>query len=88
MLSVDDNSGTEDCVESLMFVFDAGILDDATVASIRLDAIELAECRFVTVAEAVELLDPRVGRRLIAALSEPSTSSFSLEDQSVRRQPR
>lgn len=84
MLCVDYNSGTEDYVESLMFLFDAGFLDDAAVFSIRLDTAELAECRFVTVAEAVELLDPRVGRRLTAALSEAMTSSSYLEDQSIR----
>ena len=87
MLCVDYNSGTEDYVESLMFLFDAGILDDAAVGSIRLDSAELAACRFVTIEEAVELLDPRVARRLTAALSEDITSSY-LEDQSVRRRPR
>ena len=86
MLCVDYNAGTEDSVESLMFLFDAGILDDASVAAIRLDPAELVECRFVSVAEALELLDPRVGRRLTAALSSGGTSSVYLEDQAVRRQ--
>lgn len=86
MLCVDYNSGSDDYIESLMFLFDAGILDEGAVAAIRIDATELAEWRFVTVAEAVELLDPRVGRRLIAALSEGEPSVY-LEDQSVRRPP-
>jgi 8-oxo-dGTP diphosphatase len=80
MLCVDYNSPTADYVESLMFLFDVAPLDDSTAASIRLDPAELSECRFVALDEALELLDPRVTRRLEAVMRTGSTGAY-LEDQ-------
>lgn len=83
MLCVDDNSSTAEYVESLMFLFDVAPLDDATVASIRLDPSELSAHRFVPLEEALELLDPRVARRLEAVMRPGSTGVY-LEDQRSR----
>ena len=81
MLCVDYNPTTTGHLESLMFLFDAGILEDTTIGSITLDGTELAEHRFVTVDEAAQLLVPRVGRRLVAALAGNGSGSRYMEDQ-------
>lgn len=83
MLCVDYNSTTDDYVESLMFLFDGGVLDDAAIGSLRLPADELTEFRFVPVDAAVGLLDHRVARRLVAALANGGCSAY-LENQEQR----
>jgi 8-oxo-dGTP pyrophosphatase MutT (NUDIX family) len=83
MVCVDYNSPMDDYVESLMFLFDVAPLDDATGASILLDPAELSEHRFVALDEALELLDPRVARRLDAVMRPGATGAY-LEDQVPR----
>lgn len=80
MLCVEYNSPTDDYVESVMFLFDIAPLDDSTAASIQLDPAELSEYRFVALDEALELLDPRVARRL-EAVTRPGSTGAYLEDQ-------
>ncbi len=80
MVCVDYNSSTGDYLESLMFLFDVGLLDDATLASIRLDPGELSEYRFVAIDEAVVMLDERVARRLEAVVRATSPGLY-LENQ-------
>lgn len=80
MLCVDYNSSTGDYLESLMFLFDVGPLDDATLSSLRLDSGELSEYRWVSVGDALVMLDERVARRL-AAVVRPKSSSAYLENQ-------
>lgn len=63
-----------------MFLFDVAPLHDSMAASIRLDPAELSEHRFVALDEALELLDPRVARRLDAVMRPGSTGAY-LEDQ-------
>jgi 8-oxo-dGTP pyrophosphatase MutT (NUDIX family)/SAM-dependent methyltransferase len=81
MLCVDYNPTTEDYLESLMFLFDAGTIDQQTIDAIRIDPIELAEFRFVPLDQAVQMLLPRVGRRLRASVANPSATNGYLEDQ-------
>jgi ADP-ribose pyrophosphatase YjhB (NUDIX family) len=50
--------------DQLMFIFDGGTLDDATIAELRLTDEELAGLRFVTLAEAKPLLKPRLWSQL------------------------
>jgi 8-oxo-dGTP diphosphatase len=80
MLCVDYNSPTDDYVESVMFLFEIALLDDSTAASIQLDPAELSEYRFVALEVALELLDPRVSRRL-GAVMRPGAIGAYLEDQ-------
>lgn len=55
-------------VDSHRFLFDGPMLSPAQIAAIRLPADELSEYRFVTLDEAVALLEPHLGRRLQLAL--------------------
>jgi ADP-ribose pyrophosphatase YjhB (NUDIX family) len=54
--------------DSLMFIFDGGVLSATQKAAIRLDGTELTEMRFATDEEAKVLLRPYVWRRVEAAL--------------------
>ncbi|WP_117210581.1 NUDIX domain-containing protein [Allorhizocola rhizosphaerae] len=54
--------------DSLMFVFDGGVLTTEQQAAIRLDSGELNEYRLVTEEEAKRLLRPYVWRRVEGAL--------------------
>jgi hypothetical protein len=80
LLCVDYNSSDDGYVESLMFLFGVDPLDPETVAQIELQASELSTHRFASLREAVELLDPRVARRLDAVV-QPAAPSVYLEDQ-------
>ena len=59
--------------DSLMFIFDGGVLDDAQSARLRLHDDELAEFGFWTPEEAVQRLRPYVWRRVRAALDALAT---------------
>ncbi|HEX4904492.1 MAG TPA: NUDIX domain-containing protein [Acidimicrobiales bacterium] len=50
------------------FLFDGPVLTREQIAAIRLPADELSELRFVTLEEAVDLLEPALGRRLQRAV--------------------
>lgn len=52
----------------LRFLFDCGVVDDAAVASIRVQAEEVSAFRFASAPEALGLLRPAVRRRVAAAL--------------------
>jgi hypothetical protein len=56
-------------------------LDAATIATIELPPEELSEHRFVTGAEATELLGSRVGRRLETVLAGRDDVGVYLENQ-------
>lgn len=55
--------------DSLVFVFDGGVLNEQRQSQISLDDGELAACRFCEPDEATNLLRPYVWRRVEAALS-------------------
>jgi 8-oxo-dGTP diphosphatase len=55
--------------DSLMFVFDGGVLADEQQARIKLRDGELSEYRFCPADEASQLLRPYVWRRLDSALA-------------------
>lgn len=67
LLIVDYNSSTDDYLESLMWVFDGGILNDSQIQNIKLQASELEEYRFVEVDTLPHYLIPRLTRRLTQA---------------------
>lgn len=62
----------------LRFLFDCGVLDDAQVAVIRVQAEEVSEHAFLAPAEALQLLRPAVRRRVAAVLQ--ATHFRYLED--------
>lgn len=67
--------------DSLMFVFDGGVLTDQQVSGLHLVDEELEQLRFCTEDEARELLRPYVWRRLQAALDALPTGRVRyLED--------
>ncbi|MGA7756761.1 MAG: NUDIX hydrolase [Ilumatobacteraceae bacterium] len=84
MVCVDYNAGGPDYLESLMFLFDTGVMDEATTARIELQEAELSEFRFVPVAEATTLLVERAGRRLATVLSGDGAGEVYLENQRPR----
>ncbi|MDB5195294.1 MAG: hydrolase [Parcubacteria group bacterium] len=54
--------------EALYLTFDGGVLNGKEIESIILQKDELDEYRFVDIAEAIQLLNPRQGGRLPACL--------------------
>lgn len=53
--------------DHLQFIFDGGVLTEEDIATITLDAAEIAEMRFVPLAEAVTLLGARLGQSVSAS---------------------
>lgn len=70
LIAVDYTSADARGDDSLQFLFDGGVLDDAQIASIRLPPEELAAFRFAPRTEALELLgDGKLARRMPACLA-------------------
>src|SRR5574341_1619825 len=70
--------------DSLMFVFDGGVLDQREISHLRLLDDELAAFRFFTKDEASDLLRPYVWRRVEVALDALRTGQARyLEDGHV-----
>jgi len=76
LMCVDYQHAEESRTESLMFIFDGGILNDEDLNSIKVDAGEIAEFRFVTSDEALQLCGPRLGRRIQNIMAVKDTGSF------------
>jgi len=66
-LLVADWAPSSDEGDKLLLVFDGGILSHERLAAIHLQADEIAEYAFRELAEACELLVPRLARRVAAA---------------------
>lgn len=82
LLVVDYNTATDLRTESLMFIFDGGVLSPETVARIRLPEAELTEYRFFTLAELPEAMSPRLRRRVGRAWEQLiNGGDVYLEDQ-------
>jgi len=64
----------------LRFLFDCGSIGPAERATIVLQADEIGDCRWVSPAEADELLSGPVGRRVAQALVAPTSTTVYLED--------
>jgi len=64
LLCVDYVSQQPDKLEALIFIFVGGLLDPAAIARLKLPGDELSEFRFCTLAEAVALVNGRLGRRI------------------------
>ncbi|WP_239075496.1 NUDIX domain-containing protein [Planosporangium flavigriseum] len=67
--------------EGVMFVFDGGVLDEATTNAIRLPADELRGWAWSTLAEARQRLSPLLARRAVVATEAVSSGgTVYLED--------
>ena len=69
--------------EKVLFVFDGGLLRDATVQRIRLQDEELASYRFVPPGEIGSWLPPRLTRRMTAALAAKADGSIHYLEHAV-----
>lgn len=54
--------------DKVLFVFDGGVLGSSELATVKLDATELASYEFVNLATMIDRTIPRLARRLTAAL--------------------
>ncbi len=72
--------------DSLMFIFDGGVLTTEQRASIQLGDAELREARFVTGDESRDLLRPYVFRRLEAALGAVANGMAPLLQDGVEHE--
>jgi 8-oxo-dGTP pyrophosphatase MutT (NUDIX family) len=68
LLCVDYQDANGMKTESLMFIFDGGVLSDDEIKCIKLDGKELIEFRFVKIEEASKLLIPPIARRIEQAV--------------------
>ena len=84
LLVVDYNSPHGEKTESLMFIFDGGVLSEVDLAGINLQAEELEAFAFFASEELPGLMSRSLRRRLLAALQqESSEGGVYLEDQEL-----
>jgi 8-oxo-dGTP diphosphatase len=82
LLLVDYLSDSPEKVEALMFIFQGPTLMQAEIETIQLQAEELSEYRFCTMAEAEKLLNHRLGRRVRRSLeARVGNGPVYVEDQ-------
>ncbi len=67
LLCVDYNPTTETRLESLMFIFDGGVLTDELIAQINLQPDELLSYRFFDQNSLPDNLSPTLGERILSA---------------------
>lgn len=84
LLVVDYNSDTGDKTESLMFIFNGGVLTTSEIQSIQLHREELSEFRFFSSANLPDELTPALRNRIkIACQLAGKGSCAYLEDQKI-----
>ena len=82
LLVVDYNSETEEKTESLMFIFDGGILTPSEIESIQLGHDELSEFRFFTTKTLPnDMVNPLRNRVLMAWQQKTQRTHVYLENQ-------
>jgi ADP-ribose pyrophosphatase YjhB (NUDIX family) len=82
LLVVDYNSETEEKTESLMFIFDGGILTSSEIGSIQLPQTELSEFRFFTIETLPEEMNIALRDRVLMAWQQKTQGSdVYLENQ-------
>ncbi len=83
LLAVDYNLATESKTESLMFIFDGGVLSSAWVNRIKLDKEELSEYSFFTKDKLPEEISLTLKNRVLAAWGQYEEGAAAyLENQS------
>ncbi|MCA9873753.1 MAG: NUDIX hydrolase [Anaerolineales bacterium] len=84
LLCVDYVSQRPDKTESLQFIFAGGLLDAALIGRLALPPAELSEYRFCLLAEALTLVNRRLGRRIAHCLFHlDQAGTLYLEDGEV-----
>ncbi|MFJ4850016.1 NUDIX domain-containing protein [Streptomyces sp. NPDC088733] len=79
LLAVDWIQGVPGRPPLASFLFDGGVLDDASLAAVRLQAEELSDWRMATPDEAEAYLSPGLYRRVRAALAALAAASTPVE---------
>ncbi len=77
LLLVEYQAASDDTNESLQFVFDGGTINAQQIAQIKLPLDELSEWRFVPLATAVQLLAPKLARRIHIAYTHPEQTLYA-----------
>ncbi len=84
LLCVDYQDPYDIKTESLMFIFDGGVLSEDEISSIKLDGKELVEFKFATTDEMKEVLNPVLLRRVEqAVLARDNKSCVYLENREL-----
>lgn len=82
LLVLDYNSPNDPKTESLMFIFDGGVLQDSDIATIQLPADELSEFGFFSQAALPEAMTKPLRYRVLAAWQQYDCGqTVYLEDQ-------
>ena len=79
LLCIDYNPSTQTRLESLMFIFDGGILSDPQIEAIELQASELLSYRFFTMDQLPTNLSPTLRSRITKAWK----NRLSNDDQAI-----
>ena len=69
LLCVDYQDPYDIRTESLMFIFDGGVLSESEISSLKLDGKELVEFKFATTEEMASVLNPVLLRRVEQAVT-------------------
>ena len=80
LLAVDWVCAAPPRTDGLFFLFDGGVLDDRTAASITLPAAELRSWRWCSPADVVDVAAQRLARRIQTVLAIESPAAAYLED--------
>jgi len=82
LLVVDYNSPTDEKTESLMFIFDGGILTSSDITSIKLDRNEISEYCFFSIENLPTEMTTTLRNRVSAAWRQlPESHGIYLENQ-------
>lgn len=76
--AMDWRSSDDEYDDSLHFVFHGGVLSPEQKSEIRPDGVEIANYRFADRAEAHDLLEPHLGKRIMACWDEADSKSRPL----------
>ena len=84
LLCVDYQDPYDIKTESLMFIFDGGILSQDDIASIELDGKEVVEFKLAPLDEACKLLSPVLARRIEqAVIAKTQNTAVYLENREL-----
>ncbi len=79
LICLDYNGTTDSRLESLMFIFDGGVLDAKTISSIKLQESELDHFQFFDKGDLPKNLSPTLKARILAAWNNRNVSLDTLD---------
>ncbi|MEM9625090.1 MAG: NUDIX hydrolase [Pseudomonadota bacterium] len=77
-VGMDWRSSDDEYDDSLHFVFNGGALSPEQMSELRADGVEIADYRFVDRAEALDLLEPHLSRRIMACWDKLDSTACPL----------